>query len=73
MTAPVQLLLVVIGLVVSARTRLTAVIFGQPVVIPVLWLAAAVLVLALAALVLVLARLLLEDGLRLRPRMVTAS
>ena len=71
MTAPAWAVLGVLGLVVSARVRLSAVIFGQPVSVPVLWLVFAVVVLGLVAIVLVLARLLLRDGLRLRPRMVT--
>jgi hypothetical protein len=71
MIAPLPLVLILLGLVVSARIRLNAVVLGQPVSVPVLWLVFAAVVLALAALVLVLARLLLRDGLRLRPRMVT--
>jgi hypothetical protein len=70
MTAPVSLLLALAGLILSARVRLSAIIFGQPVSVPVLWLIAAALVLALAAVVLVLLRLLLQDGLRLRPVVV---
>jgi hypothetical protein len=52
------LALVLLGLVVSARTRLNAVVLGQPVSVPVLWLVAAAVVLALAAVVLVLLRML---------------
>lgn len=70
MSAPVQLALALLGLIVSARIRLNTVILGQPVSVPVLWLVFAAVVLLLAALVLVLLRLLLRDGLRLRPRMV---
>jgi hypothetical protein len=70
MTAPVQLVLAFLALVVSARTRIAGVVLGQPVSIPVLGIVALVLALALAAVVLVLARLLLRDELRLRPRMV---
>jgi hypothetical protein len=66
-TLPLPFLLALIGLIVSARTRLTGVVLGQPVSIPVLWLVAAAVVLLLAALVLILARLLLRDGLRLHP------
>lgn len=62
-------LVVLAILIVSARTRVNAIVFGQPVSMPVLWLVAAALVLLLAALVLVLLRLLLADGLRIRPRM----
>ena len=68
MTTPISLVLVVIGLVVSARIRLSAVIFGQPVSVSVLELVIAVLVLALTAMVLWLARLVIQDGLRSRPR-----
>jgi hypothetical protein len=42
------LLVVLAALVVSARTRLNAVVLGQPASVPVLWLIAAVAVLALA-------------------------
>jgi|HubBroStandDraft_3_1064219.scaffolds.fasta_scaffold2549054_1 hypothetical protein len=70
MTAPLSFVFIVLGLIVSARTRLTGTVLGQPISVPALWLAFAAVVLALAALVLVLARLLLRDGLRLRPRMV---
>ena len=59
--------LVVIALIASARIRLSAVIFGQPVSVPVLGLIAAVVVLILAAAVLWLARSLLREGLRLKP------
>jgi hypothetical protein len=70
MTAPLSFVLIALSLVVSARTRLTMTVHGAAVSVPLLWLVAAVLVLTLAALVLMLARLLLRDGLRLRPRMV---
>jgi hypothetical protein len=69
-TAPVPFVLALLGLIVSAQTKLHAVILGQQVSVPVLWLAAAAVVLLLAAVVLVLLRLLLRDGLRLRPVMV---
>ena len=59
------------GLIVSAQTKLHAVLLGQPVSVPVLWLVAAAMVLGLAALVLYLIRSILRDGgFRLRPRMV---
>ena len=64
------LLVALAALIVSARTRVNATVLGQPVSVPLLWLVFATVVLALAALVLVLLRLLLRDGLRLRPRMV---
>ena len=70
---PVPLILVIAGLIASARVRLSGVILGQPVSMPVLWIAAAVIVLLLAALVLILARLLLRDGLRLHPYPSTAT
>ena len=70
-SAPVQVALALLGLIVSARIRLTLTMHGAAVSVPLLWLVAAVLVLALAALVLWLARLLLRDGLRLRPVVVT--
>jgi hypothetical protein len=62
-------MLVLLGLIVSARTRLTATALGAPVSVPVLWLVALALVLALAALVLFLLRSILRDGgMLLRPR-----
>ena len=66
------LLVVLAGLIVSARTRLNAVVLGQPVSVPVLWLVAAAVVLLLAALVLLLIRSAARNGafLYLRPRMV---
>jgi hypothetical protein len=70
-SAPVQLALALLGLIVSARIRLSAVVLGQPVSVPLLGLVAAILVLALAATVLWLLRSILRDGLRLRPRPVT--
>jgi len=70
---PLLLVLAFAGLVVSARARISAVILGQPVSVPVLGLVALALVLALAALVLWLIRAAVRDGgfLRLRPRVVT--
>jgi hypothetical protein len=67
MTAPLSLILAFAGLFISARIRLSGVIFGQPVSVPVLWLVFAAVVLALVALVLILLRLLIRDGLGLRP------
>ena len=69
-TLAIRAVLAVVALVVSARTRLDAVILGRPVSVPWLGIVAVVLVLALAALVLHLARLLARDGLRLRPVVV---
>lgn len=70
MSAPVPFVLVLLGLILSARIRLSGVILGQPVSVPLLGIAAAAIVLILAAVVLVLLRLLLRDGLRLRPVVV---
>jgi hypothetical protein len=70
MTAPVQLVLAVLAVVASARAHLTAVIGHTAVTVPVLLLVAVIVVLALAVLVLWAARLLVRDGLRLRPRAV---
>jgi hypothetical protein len=68
-SAPVQLMLALVGLIVSARTCVTVTVAGAPVSVPVLWLVALALVLALAALVLFLLRSILRDGgLLLRPR-----
>jgi hypothetical protein len=67
MTLPVSLVFALIGLVMSARFRLNAVVLGQPVSVPWLAVAAVVIVLLLVAAVLILVRLLLRDGLRLKP------
>ncbi|MGH3194192.1 MAG: hypothetical protein ACRDPY_42245 [Streptosporangiaceae bacterium] len=65
------LALALLALIVSARTRLTATVLGQPVSIPALWLIAAAVVLALAAMVLWLVRSILRDGgLWIAPRRV---
>jgi hypothetical protein len=61
------LVLALLGLIVSARTRLTATVAGAQISVPVLWLVFAAVVLALAAVVLWLLRMILRDGLRLRP------
>jgi hypothetical protein len=66
----VKLVALIVGLIVSAQAKLHAVILGQPVSVPVLWLVAAVMVLALAAVVLWLLRAILREGLRLRVRTV---
>jgi hypothetical protein len=55
------------ALLVSAHARVNLPVLGPT---SVLGLVALVLVLGLVAIVLVLARLLLRDGLRLRPRVV---
>jgi hypothetical protein len=70
MNAPVSLLVAFVGLLVSARIRLSGVIFGRPVSVPLLGLVGVVLVLVLTAIILWLLRSLLRDGLRLKPRPV---
>lgn len=71
MTAPVSFLLALFGLIGAANARLNAVVLGRPVSIPVLGLAAVLVGLALAVALLLLIRILLRDGLRLRPGTVT--
>jgi hypothetical protein len=66
---PAALVLIAV-LIVSAVTKLHAVIFGQPVVIPALWLVLAIVTLLVFAFALVLLRLLIQDGLHLRPVVV---
>ena len=61
-------LLVTLG--VAAHTRLNAVVLGQPVSVPVLWLIAAAVVLLLTLAALLVFRKILRDGLNLRPAMV---
>jgi hypothetical protein len=68
MIAPV---LVVLAVVVAARTRLDAVVMGRPVSVPVIGILFTIVVLALAVAVLFLARQVLRDGLRLKPAAVT--
>ena len=63
MTAP---LVIVLGVIASAYTRLTGTVGHVSFSVPVLLLVAVVLVLALVAVVLAVARLLLREGLRLR-------
>ena len=66
--SPAALVLALLGLAVSARTRLTGTVLGQPLSIPVLWLVAAAMVLALGVAVLCVLRAVARDGgLRLRP------
>ena len=64
MSLILRALAILIALIVSAVTKMHAVIFGQPVTISALWLAGAVIVLILAALVLFLVYLILRE----RPR-----
>lgn len=73
MTTPLSLVFILLGLVASARIRLSGVILGQPVSVPLLGIVAAIVLLAVTALVLVLLRLLLAEGLRLRPRVVVTA
>jgi hypothetical protein len=56
-----------VGLIVSANTKLHAMLAGQPVTIPVLWLVFATLLLLVGIVFLILLRLLIRDGLSLRP------
>lgn len=73
MTAPVSVLLAFLGLFVSAQTKMHAVILGQPVTVPVLWLIVAAFVLGLLAVVLWLVReIARERGIHLRFGTVTA-
>jgi hypothetical protein len=67
---PVALVLAVVALVVSAVTKLHAVILGQPVVMPWLFVVAVIIALALAVALLFMIRLMVRDGLRLRPVVV---
>jgi hypothetical protein len=53
--------LALVGLVVSARTRVTGTVLGQPVSVPVLGLAAVAVVLALAVTGLLLLRAVVRD------------
>ena len=68
MIVPLPFVLILLGLIVSAHTRVQATVAGAYLNIPVLGIVALAVVLALAAVLLVLARLLMQDGLRLRPR-----
>ena len=61
------IIVAVVGLFVSANTKLHAVILGQPVTIPVLWLVAATALLAVLAVILWLLRgIAREGGIHLR-------
>lgn len=64
--------LVVIGVIASAFTKLNGVILGRPVSVPLLMLVAAVLILALAVVLAAIVRLIIRDGLQLYPGMRTA-
>ena len=61
MTAPVQILLVIVGVAVSAQARLNATVLGLHFSIPVLGLIFAVLILILAIAALLLARSLARE------------
>ena len=67
-----SIIIAVIGLFVSARTKLNAVVLGQHFTIPVLWLIAAAVVLAITAVILWLIRSFVREGLHLRPEWVPA-
>lgn len=60
-------LLVVLVLAVTARTRLTGTVLGQPVSVPVPLLIAAAVALALLGAMLLILRGLVNDGLLLHP------
>jgi len=59
--------LVVIGVIASAFTKLNGVIFGRPVSVPLLMLVAAVVVLTLAVVLAAIIRVILRDRPRPRP------
>jgi uncharacterized Tic20 family protein len=61
MSFPLAFLLMLAGLIVSARTRMHAVLFGQPVSIPWLGLIFAVLILTLIVVALYLVKVLREE------------
>lgn len=61
MSFPTAFMLMLAGLIVSARTRLNAVIFGQPVSVPWLGVLFAVLILVLLAVILHLIKVLREE------------
>jgi hypothetical protein len=61
MSFPVTFALIIAGLIVSAHARLNAVLFGAPVSIPWLGVAAVVLILGLVALTLHVIRLIVQD------------
>ena len=67
MTAPVQILLVIIGVAAASQARLNAIVLGMHFSIPVLGLIFAVLVLILAVAALLLARSLVREIRRPRP------
>jgi hypothetical protein len=69
---PVALALGVVALLVSAVTRLNAVVLGRPVSVPYIGIIAVIIALALAVMVLYLVRVILRDGLRLRPAVTRA-
>ena len=71
-TLAIRIALIVVGVFWSAVAKLHVVLLGRPVVIPWLGVVAAGVVLVLAVMVLYLARLLVQDGLRSRPRWATA-
>lgn len=67
MSFPTAFLLIVAGLIVSAHARLNAVLLGQPVSIPWLAVAAAVVILVLIVGALLLIRAITREGFRSSP------
>ena len=62
--------LVVLGVIASAFTKLNAIILGRPVTIPLLMLVFAVVILALAVVLAAIVRAIIRDGgLRFYPAM----
>ena len=61
MTVLISAVLGFVGLVVSANTKLHAMLAGQPVTIPVLWLVFATVVLLAGIVFLVVLRLLIRE------------
>ena len=72
MSAPARLAALLLVLLVAANTRLNAVVAGQPVSVPALWLIALAVLIALALAMLLVFRTIMRDGgLFLRPRTVS--
>jgi hypothetical protein len=65
--------IVVLGVIASAYTKLNGVILGRPVSVPLLLLVAAVLILALAVVLAAIIRQLVRDRPRPRPVYVITS
>lgn len=58
---------IVVGVVISAYTKLNAVVLGRPVSVPLLMLVGVAVLLALLLGLAVVVRAILRDGRRLRP------